>query len=85
MMKKILKTFLFLLILTFLSSCNKPDREITENGLNRKVVVYSLSGNIINTYYGKTIIEDHTNTAVTLDIDGKRYIFHNCTVVIEEK
>lgn len=84
-MKKILKTFLFLFILTFLSSCNKPDRAITENGLNRKVVVYSLSGNIINTYYGKTIIEDHTNTVVTLDIDGKRYIFHNCTVVIEEK
>ena len=55
-MKKILKTFLFLFILTFLSSCNKPDREITENGLNRKVVVYSISGNIINTYYGKTII-----------------------------
>jgi len=26
-----------------------------------------------------------TNTVVTLDIDGKRYIFHNCTVVIEEK
>lgn len=84
-MKKILKTFLFLLILTFLSSCNKPDRAITENGLNRKVVVYSLSGNIINTYYGKTIIEDHTNTVVTLDIDGKRYTFHNCTVVLEEQ
>lgn len=84
-MKKILKTFLFLLILTFLSSCNKPDRAITENGLNRKVVVYSLSGNIINTYYGKTIIEDHTNKVVTLDINGKRYIFHNCTVVMEEE
>lgn len=84
-MKKILKTFLFLLILTFLSSCDKPDREITENGLNRKVVVYSLSGSIINTYYGKTIIEDHTNTVVRLDINGKRYIFHNCTVVMEEE
>lgn len=84
-MKKILKTFLFLLILTFLSSCNKPDRAITENGLNRKVVVYSLSGNIINTYYGKTIIEDHTNTVVTLDINGKRYIFHNCTIIMEEE
>lgn len=84
-MKKILKTFLFLLILTFLSSCNKPDKEIVMNGLNRKVVVYSLSGNIINTYYGKTIIEDHTNTVVTLDIDGKRYTFHNCTVIMEEQ
>lgn len=84
-MKKILKTFLFLLILTFLSSCNKPDRGITENGLNRKIVVYSLSGNIINTYYGKTIIEDHTNTVVTLDINGKRYVFHNCTVIMEEE
>lgn len=84
-MNKTLKTFLFLLILTFLSSCNKPDREITENGLNRKVVVYTLSGNIINTYYGKTIIEDHTNTVVTLDIDGKRYTFHNCAVVMEEE
>lgn len=63
----------------------KSIKKVIENGLNRKVVVYSLSGNIINTYYGKTIIEDHTNTVVTLDIDGKRYIFHNCTVVIEEK
>lgn len=84
-MKKILKTFLFLLILTFLSSCNKPDRAITANGLNRKVVVYSLSGDVINTYHGKTIIEGHTNTVVTLDIDGKRFIFHNCTVIIEEE
>lgn len=84
-MKKILKTFLFLFLLTFLSSCNKPDREITKNGLNRKVVVYSLSGDVINTYYGKTIIEDHTNTVVTLDINGKRYIFHNCTVIMEEQ
>lgn len=84
-MKKILKTFLFLLILTFLSSCNKPDREIVTNGLNRKVVVYSLSGDIINTYYGKTIIEEHTKTAIILDINGKRYTFHNCTVIMEEQ
>lgn len=85
MMKKILKTFLFLLILTFLSSCNKPDKEIVMNGLNRKVVVYSLGGDVINTYYGKTIIEEHTNTVVTLNINGKRFIFHNCTVVMEEE
>lgn len=84
-MSKILKTFLFLLILTFLSSCNKPDREIIENGLNRKVVVYSLSGDVISTYYGKTIIEEHTNTVVTLNINGKRFIFHNCTVIMEEE
>lgn len=84
-MNKTLKTFLFLLILTFLSSCNNPDKEIVMNGLNRKVVVYSLSGDLINTYYGKTIIEDHTNTVVTLDINGKRYIFHNCTVIMEEE
>ena len=84
-MKKILKTFLFLFLLTFLSSCNKPDREIIENGLNRKVVVYSLSGDVINAYYGKTIIEDHTNTVVTLNINGKRFIFHNCTVIMEEE
>lgn len=84
-MKKILKTFLFLFLFAFLSSCNKPDREIIENGLNRKVVVYSLSGDIINTYYGKTIIEDHTNSVVTLNINGKRFIFHNCTVIMEEE
>lgn len=84
-MSKILKTFLFLLILTFLSSCNKPDREIIENGLNRKVVVYSLNGDVISTYYGKTIIEEHTNTVVTLNINGKRFIFHNCTVIMEEE
>ena len=83
-MNKTLKTFLFLLILTFLSSCNKPDKEIVMNGLNRKVVVYSLSGDLINTYYGKTIIEEHTNTVVTLNINGKRFIFHNCTVIMEE-
>jgi lipoprotein len=84
-MNKTLKTFLFLLILTFLSSCNKPDKEIVMNGLNRKVVVYSLSGDLINTYYGKTIIEEHTNTVVTLNINGKRFIFHNCTVIMEEE
>ena len=84
-MNKTLKTFLFLLILTFLSSCNKPDKEIVMNGLNRKVVVYSLSGDLINTYYGKTIIEEHTNTVVTLNINGKRFIFHNWTVIMEEE
>lgn len=57
-----------------------------KGGLDRIVTVYDNSGNPIATYEGKIDIEESEyGNKVKFDLDGKRVILYNCSVIIEEK
>ena len=53
-------------------------------GLNRTVTVYSLDGNTkIAEYKGKLDVET-TENKVFFDLNGKRTIIYNATVIVQE-
>lgn len=55
-------------------------------GLNRQVTVYAKDGTVIKTYEGKLDIEDtESGNKVKFDLNGKRVILYNATVIVEEK
>lgn len=55
-------------------------------GMERIVKVYSGDGELIEQYEGKIDIQDtEYGNKVLFDINGKRVVIYNATVVIEEK
>lgn len=55
-----------------------------DGGLNREITVYDHNGNIIKKYQGKCDIQTNENK-VLFDLDDKRIIIYNATVIAEEK
>ena len=53
-------------------------------GIDRTIVVYTLTGNEIARYDGKVDIEMSDGGKVLFDMDGKRYIYYNCTIEVIE-
>lgn len=53
-------------------------------GLNRTVTVYNMNGEPIKTYNGKLDIEMSDNK-VKFDLNGKRIVIYNATVLVEEQ
>lgn len=74
----------------YLTGTQSGQREIKNfksdvgNGIERTVYVYDREGDLIKTYKGKFDIEDNENK-VLFDINGKRVIIYNATVIVEEK
>ena len=55
-------------------------------GLERTVRVYSGSGELIETYEGRLDVEaNEYGNKVLFDLNGKRVILYNATVIVEEK
>ncbi|WCR27466.1 hypothetical protein L3476_01405 [Paenibacillus thiaminolyticus] len=55
-------------------------------GLERTVKVYSSDGTLIHEYEGKIDIKDtEYGNKVLFDLDGKRIVIYNATVITEEK
>jgi len=55
-------------------------------GLNRVVTVYDQNGNVLQTYEGKIDIEDTDyGNKILFDLNGKRIVIYNSTVIVEEK
>ena len=52
-------------------------------GLNRTVTVYDNHGNVIKEYSGKIDVETNENK-VLFDLNGKRTIIYNATVIVQE-
>ena len=52
-------------------------------GLNRTVTAYSATGEKIGEWHGKIDVEIDENR-LKFDLDGKRTIFYNATVIIQE-
>lgn len=92
MKNKICCTVLFVFMAAVLSGCAEWDRTVKDfdssinDGLDRTVTVYDNSGNQIAVYEGKIDIEDSEyGNKVKFDLDGKRVILYNCSVIVEEK
>jgi len=91
MKKNIVKIIVcILLVATLFTGCasaerwGKSIRSDFGGGLNRTVVVYSMTGEELARYSGKIDIEEN-ESKVLFDLNGKRYIYYNCLVeVIEE-
>ncbi|RAW17077.1 hypothetical protein DC345_08235 [Paenibacillus taichungensis] len=64
----------------------KTMRSNNAGGLERVVKVYSDSGELIQTYEGKIDLQDtEYGNKVLFDLDGKRIVIYNATVISEEK
>jgi len=98
-MKKSIKNSIFLGIIgitmlfnTGCSSCERMKKNISSdfnNGLNRSVYVYDMTGNLIKTYKGKIDIEDtEAENKIKFDISdnqNQRIIIYNAIVIVEEE
>jgi hypothetical protein len=91
-MKKIFVVLAILTIVMLMGCTEAFKRKIKDlqseysGGLNRVLTVYALSGEVIKTYEGRFDIDaDTTGQKIKFDIDGKRVIIYNATVVVEEK
>lgn len=90
MKKKIIATLLCAGIALMVSRCTSEfDREmksISSNwngGLDRTVTVYDMQGEPIKEYTGKIDVEANEGK-VLFDLDGKRTIIYNATVIVQE-
>lgn len=54
-------------------------------GLDRTVVIYTYTGEELARYEGKIDLETTDGGKLLFDLDGKRYIYYNCTVEVIEK
>ncbi len=90
-MKKLIVLFAALAAIFVLSGCESWDRTMKDygssiHGLNRTAGVYDQNGNVIKTYEGKFDVEvNEYGNKVKFEINGKRVLIYNATVVIEEK
>jgi hypothetical protein len=92
-MKKIIIFTVLILMVIVLSGCGESFQRSVKSftseytgGLERKVEVYSSSGQLLKTYEGKLDIETNEyGSKVLFDMDGKRTIIYNATVIVEEK
>lgn len=65
---------------------NRSMKNISSNftgGLNRTVTVYDMQGEPIKEYTGKIDVEANEGK-VLFDLDGKRTIIYNATVIVQE-
>lgn len=90
-MKRICIVLTALAVLFALAGCESWDRTMKDmgsslKGLERTAEVYDQNGNMIKSYEGKFDIEvnDYGNK-VKFDLDGKRVLIYNATVIVEEK
>lgn len=54
-------------------------------GLDRTVVIYTYTGKELARYEGKIDLQTTDGGKLLFDLDGKRYIYYNCTVEVIEK
>ncbi|MGN7454277.1 hypothetical protein ACTHPH_05625 [Paenibacillus pasadenensis] len=55
-------------------------------GLERTVKVYDQNGNLLQQYEGRIDIQDtEYGNKVLFDLNGKRIVIYNATVIVEEK
>lgn len=82
----------FLCLFLVISGCASLQREIKDTqsdwagGLNRVITVYDENGNVIKTYSGKIDLDpDTTGGKIRFELNGKRIMIYNATVIAEEK
>lgn len=79
----------FVILTAILTGCSGLSRDLKTigsdltGGLNRTVTVYDNHGNVIKEYSGKIDVETNENK-VLFDLNGKRTIIYNATVIVQE-
>jgi outer membrane lipoprotein-sorting protein len=92
-MKKIIIFTILILMVIILTGCGESFQRSVKTfkseytgGLERKIEVYSATGELLKTYEGKLDIEtNESGNKVLFDMNGKRTIIYNATVIVEEK
>ncbi len=92
-MKKIFIMTSIILAVLFVTGCSESFQRSVKTfkseyagGLERRVEVYSASGELLKTYEGKLDIEaNEYGNKVLFDMNGKRTILYNATIIVEEK
>ncbi|MEC0269731.1 DUF5052 family protein [Paenibacillus anseongense] len=90
-MKYYIRTFAVVIMFLALSGCESCSRLVKDvqsdmHGLERTATVYSTDGKVLNQYTGKFDVEvNEYGNKVKFDIDGKRVLIYNATVIVEEK
>lgn len=93
MKKKALVVLAAALVATSLVGCGQSWERTKKNisseyggGLNRVITVYDQQGNAIKTYEGNIDIRDtEYGNKVLFNLNGKRIVIYNATVIAEEK
>lgn len=89
--RKLAITTATLAVLFVLSGCESWERTVKDfgssiNGLQRVATVYDQGGNAIKTYKGKFDVEvNEYGNKVKFDLDGKRIMIYNATLIVEEE
>jgi len=80
---------MILMSLTGCASLERAKKDISSDfggGLNRVATVYDMNGNVIKRYEGKFDVEaNEYGNKIKFDINGKRVMIYNATVIVEEK
>lgn len=91
-MKKLSMFVVGLVMIVSLFGCESWERMKKDSqseyggGLNRVAIVYDQNGKEIAKYEGKFDVQvDRYGNKIKFDINGKRVLIYNATVVIEEK
>ena len=78
--------------IVFSSGCQSMERDIKSaqseygGGLDRHISVYSDNGTLLTEYDGKVDIQEtEFGNKILFDLNGKRTIIYNGTVIIQEK
>lgn len=85
---RVVTVALMFLTLSGCESCSRFVKDVQSDihGLERTATVYSQDGKVLNKYSGKFDVEvNEYGNKVKFDIDGKRVLIYNATVIIEEK
>jgi len=78
-------------VFLLLAGCESWDRTVKDigsdiHGLKRTATIYDQNGNAIKTYKGKFDVEvNEYGNKVKFDLDGKRVLIYNATVLVEEE
>ena len=97
-MKKFFKKYILIgavgasiLFNTGCASCERLGKDLSSefnNGLNRSVYVYDMTGNLIKTYKGSIDIQESEGNKIKFDIsdnNNQRIIIYNAIVIVEEE
>ena len=91
LMKKTIIGIIAILLVTSLLGCEEWSRGFKDfssslSGLDRVATVYSADGEFLRTYEGRFDVEvNEYGNKVKFDINGKRVLIYNATVIIEEQ
>lgn len=79
----------FVVVVLLMTGCASTSRWVKDvsseygGGLNRTVTVYDMQGEPIREYTGKIDVEANEGK-VLFDLNGKRTIIYNATVIVQE-